>query len=267
MHRIPRESEHRLTPPLIYPTGLFLGVNDPIGDLYVAPPIAAVTSIYVWGSDRAEVNSAARRVAARLDRNYAWVQAAAPAEESFPEFPSGVKGRILPGTQLLPPPALSEERLWSYVRPSGPRQSGRDLLEFLRMSDPLQEAVAELLERPAPRVLALGNWDLLPDLPGQERRSWAGLIRFLKHNEISLIASAAGRPLPERIDFDYSIATPELLPSTVRGIAAVCQWGDCHDCVVNRFFPQDEVVCINRLAAGPACDRANGIRANGFASH
>ena len=242
-------------------------MSDAIGNAYFLPPLPVVTSIYVWGNARAEVNSAARRVAARLDRNCAWVEAtesaAGPSSEGFP----GGGGLSLPGAELLPRPTVSEERLRSYVRPAGPRNFGRDLLEFLRMADPLQETVAALLERPPPRVLALGNWDLLPELLGPERRSWGGLLEFLKHNEVSLVASAAGRPLPERIHFDYSIATPEVLPGTVRGIAAVCQWGDCNDCVVNRFFPMDEVICVHRLGGAPPSDRANGMRANGLASH
>lgn len=239
-----------------------------IEDAYLPPPLPTVTSVYVWGHERSEVNSTARRVAARLDRNYEWVEALAPSEGTSASVPRGGPGLSLHRTELTPRPAVSEERLWSYVKPEGSGHFGRDLLEFLRMSDPLQEAVAGLLERPAPRVLALGNWDLLPDLPGADRRSWSGLIQFLKHNEVTLVAGAAGRALPERIDFEYSLATPDALPRSVRSIAAVCQWGDCRDCVVNRFFPTDEVICINRLTTGPPrFDAGNGIQANGLASH
>ena len=243
-------------------------MSDGIEDAYLPPPLPTVTSIYLWGDERSEVNSAARRVAYRLDRNYEWVQAVESSEGPSSRNAGGGRDLSLSRTELLPRPIVSEERLWSYVKPEGPRTFGRDLLDFLRMSDPLQEAVAGLLERPAPRVLALGNWDLLPDLPGADRRSWSGLIRFLKRNEITLIASAPGRPLPERIDFDYSMATPDALPRTVRGIATVCQWGNCRDCVVNRFLPTDEVICINRLTSGPPrFDGVNGTRTNGLASH
>lgn len=231
-------------------------------------PLPGATSIYVWGNERGTVNWTARRVAARLDRDYLWVQASDPVEECVPAGPVGRPGRSFPVPDLLPRPTVSAKRLRSYLKlTEGPDDLERDLLAFFRMADPLQEAVTDLLGRPLPRVLALGNLDLLPALAASHRSPWGGTFDFLRRHDVTLVASAIGAPRPERIDFEYSIATPEVLPRAVRGIAAVCQWGNCDDCVVNRLFPADEVLCIHRLASDRRTDGFGRVPPIGLALH
>lgn len=226
-------------------------------------PLSVVTSVYVWGSNRAEVNRTARRVAARLDPNYAWVQ----AEVASDEMASPPRALSIPGPELVPRPAVAEQRLWTYLKAKGQQHVGRDLLDFVRLPEPLQVEVAGLLDRAAPRVLAFGNVDLVPASPGSERCVNGRLIEFLNSHEITLVVSAVGKPLPERIDFDYSIATPEVLPRAARGVSAVCQWGDCHDCIVQRILPPEEVVCVAQLVSWRSTEPSADVRRGGFASH
>lgn len=225
-------------------------------------PGPTVTSFYVWGSDRTEVNAAARRIAARLDREYAWVEVSERTNASESVRSETEPDRGVARAEDLPRTIVSEERLRSYVRPTDPHDPGRDLLEFLRLWDPVQEAITALLARTGPRVLVLSNWDLQPAPPGGDHVSWGGLIEFLHRHGITLVATTGGRTLPDRIDFEYSIATSDVLPQQFQTIAAVCQWGNCDDCLVNQLFPRDEVVCLNRLLPGRPGEAPGGLLPN-----
>ena len=234
----------------------------------MAPLLPVVTSVYVWGNEREEVNRVARRVAARIDPNYLWLRIADGATED----PAGPGAR----TAELPPPAfefaarpkVSEERLWSYLKARGQREPGRELLEFVQWPEVLQESFASLVARDPPRVLALGNSDLIPaPTNGERARIAARYIEFLNRHDVTLLVGHVGRPGPERIEFEYSIAAPGVLPNAVRGVGAVCQWGECSDCIVNRVFPPEEVVCISRLASGRSKHPDDFIAAGGFAWH
>lgn len=212
-----------------------------------------VTSIYLWGSDRARLNATARILAARLDPEFHWVEAIPPdgAETGEPNAPSF--SLAVGPKELVPSQGVSSERLWTYLKPRGQRRAAEDLQDFLRMPEPIQRAVASLLEskRSGPSVLVMANMDLVSPFDSDHPKFVGRFIEFLNSHDITLLVTATGRPLSERIEFEYSFTTSELLPERFRTDAAVCQWGDCTSCIV-RLFPQGELVCISRLASDPA---------------
>jgi hypothetical protein len=238
-----------------------------------APPTGhngspSVTSIYLWGSDRRRLNATARILAVRLDPEFHWVEAV--ETESDPvEGPIVPKFAVMCGPkELAPSSGISTERLWSYLKPRGQRRAGEELQDFLRMPEPIQRAVASMLEsrKPGPRVLVLANLDLVSAIEDARPRFVGHFIEFLNSHDISLLVTATGRPLLERIEFEYSFTTSEALPERFRTDAAVCQWGDCSSCIV-RLFPQGELVCLSGLAKDPTFATTSGPGSPRIASH
>ena len=226
-----------------------------------------MTSIYVWGASRSPTDEFARQVARRIDPRYAWIGTERPAEPSAHGLPGEAREVLVPPGPLSPVPPISEERFWSYLRAKGQRAVGRDVLEFVRMPDVLQTAILSLLEREPPRVLLLANLDrLLAGGPGAATLV-GRYIEFLNAREVTLVAASAGRPGPERIDFDYSLTLPESVPADVRPPTAVCQWGECDRCVVENVFSPSEILCISRLEPRRSQSLGNGRWTTGFASH
>ena len=214
--------------------------------------VGPVTSVYLWGRERRLVNSAARVLALQLDPRFRWVTAADGPFAGDPEtdpVPGEEDSLVHPARDLVPKGGVAPELLWSYLRPNGQRQYGHALNEFLRLPDPIQEAVGALLSREPPRVLVLANEDRVEVYDRAHQGLFGQFIEWLNSHEITLVVTSTGPPLLERIDFEYSITVPPDLPQGVRSALAVCQWGDCTNCIVKQFFPGGELQCAARAAA------------------
>jgi hypothetical protein len=239
-------------------------MNSPADASAGPEPSPLVTSVYLWGGDRGQLNATARVLARRLDPEYHWVEALEPVVARY-DGPVGPRFEVKAGAQdLAVRPGVTSERLWAYLRPRGQHRAVEELRDFLRLPDPLQSAVVSLLDskRSGPRVLVFANIDLVSALDRASRAFVGRMIEFLNSHDITLLVTAAGRPLLERVDFEYSLTLADSLPERFRTGAAVCQWGDCDTCLVRRF-PRDELVCILSLAQtlglGPAAGPLVGV--------
>ncbi len=212
-------------------------------------PGSVVTSVYLWGDDRPKVNAAARLLAGRLDPRFRWVEAGEEIDsEADLPTPTGSGPLVCSPRELVPRRGIRPEAVWRVLRPNGQRAAGLELLQFLRLPDPLQVAVSALLGQEGPRVLVVANIDRIEPFDRAHRGMFGQFLELLNRREITLIATTTGRPLLERIEFQYSVTIPTSLPRSVGATAAICQWGDCDSCFVQRFFSDNELVCISRLA-------------------
>jgi hypothetical protein len=243
-------------------------MSDPRAEIPATLTATPITSIYVWGSERATVNRAARRVARRLDPEFVWLEA--DAARGPPRSDSdGHPAESFAPRELLPRPGVPEEVLWTYLRPWGQRCRARELQDFLRMPEPVQCATASLLEREGTRVLVVANVDLLGSYDPDRRGFYGQFVEFLNSRGITLVVTSAARPQRERLEFEYSVTTPAELPERYRTTAPLCQWGDCNNCLVRSFFSEGELACSGQLALQAFRTRAveEGAQMPGFASH
>jgi len=235
--------------------------NDP-------DPPSPATSVYLWGPDRPRLNGTARRLAARLDPRFHWVEASGPDAEPTNVTAPAELSVVCDPRDLVPAPAVPAEMLWTQLRPRGQRRAVEELRDFLRIPEPIQAAVASLLGPAgrAPRLLVLANVDRIAAFDHERPKFVGDFIEFLNSHAISLLVTSTGRPLLERIDFEYSLTTTDSLPEGFRAGGAVCQWGNCLDCLA-RCFPASELVCLARLTNGPLSTSGRGSSLAGFASH
>jgi hypothetical protein len=226
------------------------------------------TSIYLWGAHRSELNTTARALAARLDPRFHWVEAASADSRAVEGPPRGELSVVCPARELVPKPGLPPEVLWTQLRPHGQRRAVAELQDFLRIPEPIQASVASLLgsDGPRPRVLVLANVDLVSEFDHYREKFVGDFIEFLNSHDISLLVTSTGRPLLERIDFEYSLTLSDSLPGRFAVPGAVCQWGDCTACFV-KGFPPDELTCLAQLANSPRVSSVRGNSLAGFASH
>ncbi len=233
------------------------------------PSVASsATSVYVWGDDRRQVNAAARLVGARLAPGFLWVDASAPARDGpLAPFRSG-NHRCVSPKELVPNAGVLERTVRSYLRPaSGPLSLGRELQSYLRLPNALQEAVATLLERRAPRVLVVTNVDRLEAFDAREHGLLGQFVEFLNRHGISFVVASTSRPRPERIAFEYSVAIGSALPEPFRTEGPFCQWGACSAaCIVRGCFSPREFGCIGDLRARFAAKVGLRAVAPGFAA-
>lgn len=240
--------------------------TEPDARLPRPPP---VTSLYVWGNERADVNHAARLLAQRLDPQHVWLEAHPGSTGATPTALPGADGstRVDPPESLVPAAPISEVLLWTFLKPQGQRHFGRELRDYLQLPGPVQEAVARLKARSGPRVLAVANVDLLEGFDSARRGLYGQFVEYLNAQEITLIVASTSRPQIERIDFEYSVTLTSSLPGPVQPGSPVCQWGDCSSCVVKWYFRSEEVACIGALRAQPPRAAPESFALTGFAAH
>jgi len=219
---------------------------DDLGLLPVSPASEApITSIYFWGGERREVNYAARILSQQLDPQFRWVEAEIASDgEASPPIPE-VGALAMPARKLVPSGGVRPELLWSFLRLHGQQRYGFDVNEFLRLPDAIQVAVGALLARAPPRVLAIANVDLLEEFDATGTGFYGQFIEWLNSHEITLLVTATGEPLLERIDFEYSITLPSGVSDRRRPPLGVCQWGDCTNCLIRELFPSGEIFCLS----------------------
>jgi hypothetical protein len=216
-----------------------------------------VTSVYLWGSKREEVNRLAARAAKGMDPNFAWVEALdSDGEGEAPNHPK--HGIVAPTRAFAPPRGVSGDRIWTYLRQNGQRHSGQELQTFTQMSEPIQRAIEWLLEQEPPRVLVVANLERLREYFCAETPGPHPFIEWLNSHEISLVASSTGGPLREGVHFDYLVTQPEATRNIVRPpIVAICQRGDSDPALLLRIFHPIEVVCLSGLSpSAPASPAA-----------
>jgi hypothetical protein len=207
-----------------------------------------VTSVYVWGPVRDEANRLALRVAKGLDPRFAWVEVtdsgAGTASANAAE-----REVVAPVRAFAPLPGVSAGRMRKVVRQNGEREAVQELQNFLRMSEPIQQAIGQLLERDVPRVLAVANLDRLQEFFCAEEAGPHPFLAWLKARQITLVASSAGGPLREGVHFDYLATQPGATRAAVRPpVVAICQRGDPDPSFLQQIFRPHEVVCLSGLS-------------------
>jgi hypothetical protein len=221
-------------------------VSD-LGLLPVAPASEGpIASIYLWGQERRDVNYVARLLCRQIDPQYRWVEAVHSVllgqDTSSPESDTTSP----PGKHLVPSGAVRPDLLWTFLVPSGPRRSAFSVNEFLRLPEQIQTAVGAILSRAPPRVLAIANVDLLEESDFAETGFYGQFIEWLNSHEITLVATATGEPLLERLDFEYFVAVPPRPAGDQRAALGVCQWGDCANCLIKQMSLDEVVTCASR---------------------
>lgn len=217
-------------------------------------PVAIVTSLYVWGQDRDEVNRLASRAAEALDSRFAWVQVSDPqtAESATTNDGSSISA---PPHEFVPPSGVSEQRMWTYLQPNGQRHDGEELDRFVRMSEPIQHAIENLLQRGAPRVLVVANLERLQGIFCKDDAVPHPFIEWLNEHEISFVGTSTGPLLHEGIFFDYSIHQPEALPNLVRPpLVAIRQRGVQDSSFLQRVFSPHDLVSVDGPSSAPGPD-------------
>jgi hypothetical protein len=207
-----------------------------------------VTSFYVWGPTRGEVNRLALRIAQGLDSRFAWVEVSDGATVGVSDdVPAGGIGA--PTHAFRPPAGVSPDRMWTYLRPNGQHRAAEELQGFLKMSEPIQQAIGQLLERDGPRVLVVANLERLQELFCSEVAGPHPFIEWLNAHEITLVASSTGEPLREGVHFDYLVTQPDATRAVARPpVIAICQQGDRNPSFVEEIFHPNEVVCLSGLS-------------------
>jgi hypothetical protein len=207
-----------------------------------------VTSLYLWGPNRADVNRLAARAAEGIDPRYAWVEVLDPESgESRATVPE--RAIAAPVHAFAPPQGISGERMWMYLRKNGQLRDAQELQSFLKMSEPIQQAIAELLERDVPRVLVVANLERLQEFFCVEEPGPHPFVEWLNSREITLVASSTGGPLREGVHFEYLLTQPEATQNVNRPpLVAVCQRGDPDRSFLEQIFRPIEVVCVTGLS-------------------
>ena len=214
-------------------------------------PSEIVTSLYVWGQDRDEVNRLASRGAEALDPRFAWVQVSDPRAE---ESPTNTSGNTISASarEFAPPSGVSEQRMWTYLQPNGQHHDGQELDRFVRMSVPIQHAIEYLLQRGRPRVLVVANLERLQGIFCKDDAVPHPFVEWLNSHEITLVATSTGPPLHEGFFFDYSINQPDALPNLVRPpIVAIRQRGDEDTSFLQRIFSPHDLVSVDGPSSAP----------------
>jgi hypothetical protein len=207
-----------------------------------------VTSIYVWTLKRDDANRLAARAAQELDPQFAWVEVLA-AQREDPSASNSHRGLAAPSAEFAPPPGVSGESMWTYLRENGQRRDGQELQKFTQMSEPIQQAIGKLLERAPPRVLVVANLERLREYFCAEEPGPHPFIEWLNAHEITLVASSAGGPLREGIHFDYMLTQPTPARHTPRPpLVAIHQRGDTDPNLLEQLFQPLEVVSLSGLS-------------------
>ncbi len=210
------------------------------------------TSVYVWGADRSAVNRAAQELVRRLGPRHVWLEAGDPANEGARSRRSASGGQTLAPRELVPSSSISDSELRSSLRPGDGRAVAAEERQFRALPEAVRAATVELRGRPGPRVLVIANADRLSPFDPDRRGLYGALVDYFTGLGITLIVTVTGHPLPDRSQFEYSVTPVASLPERYRSGIAVCQWGDCEDCLIKLHFPDRELACLGEIsAAGP----------------
>jgi hypothetical protein len=208
----------------------------------------SVSSLYLWGPVREKVNQLASRAAQGIDRHFAWVEVSDSQSEEWATSAPG-RGIAAPTRAFTPPRGVSADRMWTVLRETRQRRAVQELDSFLKMSEPIQQAIGQLLERDGPRVLAIANLERLREFFCAEEAGPHPFIQWLKAREITLVASSTGEPLPEGGHFDYLVTQPVATRVVVRPpVVAICQRGDPDPSFLQQVFRPHGVVCLAGLS-------------------
>jgi len=207
-----------------------------------------VTSLYLWGSNRALVNRLATGAAQGMDPRFARVEVSDSHREGGPQNRAEL-GIAAPVRAFAPPRGVSAEVMRKSLRQNGQRREVEELDSFLRMSEPIQKAIGLLLQRETPRVLLLANLERLRPLFCPEEAGQQPFISWLNDREITLVASSTGAPLREGIHFDYLATQPDTRRNGVRPpVVAISQRGDPDSRFLRQIFRPNEVVWLSGLS-------------------
>jgi hypothetical protein len=213
-----------------------------------APAPDLVTSLYLWGPNRGEVNRLASGAAQGMDPRFAWVEVSAPEVEE-PPADSAERAIVAPTRAFAPPPGVSANRMRACLRQNRQRRAVQELQNFLKMSEPIQQAIGRLLERDGPRVLVVANLERLRGFFCEEEEGPHPFVQWLNAREITLVASSTGGPLREGVHFDYLATRPGAARTAPRSpVVAICQRGDPDSSFLQRIFRPHEVVCLSGLS-------------------
>jgi hypothetical protein len=208
----------------------------------------SATSVYVWGEFRDEVNRLASRAAGRIDPSFAWVEVSDPESGGF-SLSAAERAITAPTPAFAPPPEVSADRMRTYLGQDGEPRAAQELQSFLRMSEPIQQAIGGLLERDSPRVLVVANLERLREFFCAEEAGPHPFIAWLNDREITLVASSTGGPLREGVHFDYLVTQPGATRTVPRPpVVAICQRGDANASFLQRVFRPHEIVCLSGLS-------------------
>lgn len=214
-------------------------------------PSEIVTSLYLWGRDRDEVNRLASRAAEGLDAKFAWVQVSDSRVEESSTTTAG-SAISAPAGEFAPASGISEQRMWTYLQPNGQRRDAQDLDRFSRMSQPIQQAIEHLLQRGGPRVLVIANLERLQGMFCKDDAVPHPFIEWLNAHEITLIATSTGALLHEGIFFDYSISQPDASATlTQPPMVAIRQRGDPDSSFLQRIFRPHDLVSVDGPTSAP----------------
>lgn len=216
----------------------------------IGPP----TSLYVWGSDRDRLNQTARTLAGTIDPDFEWLEAVEAHGPSHGPRATPVDPRAGPGPAASAGdvPEGDSKATDAGSQGSRGRVAGR-LRELPRVRPQpglLPRPVARLLAHPPPRVLVVGNSDRLGRPEVGNPAGLGPLVDPLNWMGITLFATHQGRPDVERVGFEYSLAEVSALPRPApKGLALVCQWGNCEHCLVRERFGPFRVACFGSVLA------------------
>jgi len=212
--------------------------------------IVPATSIYVAGEDRRSVNFSARILARELDPQFRWVEVAPPPEDASPNESATDS---FPPYEFAPAEAVRSSILEQYLIPDKTRRRAFDVNRFRRLPEPVQTAIGAMLSREPPRVLVIANLDHLGRYDPAGTEFYTQLIDWLNEHRITLLVTAAGGPLLERLDFEYAVSVPKSTPSFSTRCVAVCQRGDCDACIFQSMLKSGHIDCARACPdPGPA---------------
>jgi hypothetical protein len=232
---------------------------DGLGLLPVSPGAEApATSIYLWGEGRRDVNYVARIVGRQVDPQFRWVEAAPAASTDEDALAAVGSASSPPAKHPVPDGAVRPELLWSFLLPHSQQLPGFDVNEFFHLPEPVQVAVGALLSRAPPRAVVVANVDVLEEFKAGELE-YGRFVEWLNSHEITLIVTAVGEPMLERIGFEYSVMVPSALGEGLRPYLAVCQWGDCTNCLFKQLSLEREVRCSSQPVSDPPVLHGLGV--------
>ena len=207
------------------------------------------TSVYVWGADRDAVNRAAQELVGRLGPNHVWLEAGDSATEGARSRNSASGVRTFAPRELVPSSSVSDSELRSYLRAGDGWAAAAEVRQFRALPEAVRAAAVELRGRRGPRVLVIANADRLSAFDPDRRGFYGALVEYFTGLGITLIVTVTGHPLSDRSQFEYSVTPMASLPERYRSGIAVCQWGDCEDCLIKLHFPNRELACLGEVSA------------------
>jgi hypothetical protein len=97
-------------------------------------------------------------------------------------------------------------------------------------------------------VLVIANLDHLGRYDPAGTEFYTQLIDWLNEHGITLLVTASGGPLLERLDFEYAVSVPKSTPSLATRTVAVCQRGDCNACIFQSMVKSGHIDCARSIS-------------------